>query len=295
MIGTMKKIEEGLKSVCSMKYFFDTEFIDDGKTIELISIGIVSEDGRKYYAISNCFNEDKACDWVKENVIKSLEGSRNHLLTINREIREFVGSDPSPTFWAYYGAYDWVIMCQLFGRMLDLPNGWPHYYMDVKQLAVSMKTEVLGGPQLPPQKTLKHNALNDAEWTKECYEFLEDGGGILMNKLTNKDIGYWKKLVIAGQTLREGDIMRLLRELSDALHENARLRQVIGQSLARLKGHGAMLEAIAILEQTSKTNEQRLERELPAFKKAVEKFTRECTPEQAKNIVGKILNENSKS
>ena len=29
-----------------MRYFYDTEFIDDGRTIELISIGIAAEDGR---------------------------------------------------------------------------------------------------------------------------------------------------------------------------------------------------------------------------------------------------------
>lgn len=33
-----------------MKYFLDTEFHEDGKTIDLISIGIVAEDGREYYA-----------------------------------------------------------------------------------------------------------------------------------------------------------------------------------------------------------------------------------------------------
>lgn len=31
-----------------MRYFYDTEFIEDGHTIELISIGVVAEDGREY-------------------------------------------------------------------------------------------------------------------------------------------------------------------------------------------------------------------------------------------------------
>ena len=29
-----------------MRYFYDTEFIEDGRTIELISIGVAAEDGR---------------------------------------------------------------------------------------------------------------------------------------------------------------------------------------------------------------------------------------------------------
>ena len=54
------------------KYFYDTEFIEDGKTIDLISIGIVCEDGREYYAQSVEFDESKASEWVKENVLNGL-------------------------------------------------------------------------------------------------------------------------------------------------------------------------------------------------------------------------------
>ena len=35
-----------------MKYFYDCEFIDDGHTIQLVSLGMVAEDGRAYYAQS---------------------------------------------------------------------------------------------------------------------------------------------------------------------------------------------------------------------------------------------------
>lgn len=64
-----------------MKYFIDTEFIEGfhkpyfGKRrhhIDLISIGIVAEDGREYYAISNEYRYKAASDWVKENVINSI-------------------------------------------------------------------------------------------------------------------------------------------------------------------------------------------------------------------------------
>ena len=58
-----------------MKYWYDTEFIETGakNPIDLISIGMVAEDGREYYAISTELNA-KACerDWVKENVLKCL-------------------------------------------------------------------------------------------------------------------------------------------------------------------------------------------------------------------------------
>lgn len=77
-----------------MKYFIDTEFIEGFKKplfvkgrhfIDLISIGIVAEDGREYYAISNEYNWNDADNWVKENVIvpmytQEISGDkRNHI------------------------------------------------------------------------------------------------------------------------------------------------------------------------------------------------------------------------
>ncbi|MGL5060915.1 MAG: hypothetical protein ACRC62_13145 [Microcoleus sp.] len=55
-----------------MKYWFDTEFIEDGRTIDLISIGIVAEDDREYYAINYDCDFSKASDWVRENVLSKL-------------------------------------------------------------------------------------------------------------------------------------------------------------------------------------------------------------------------------
>lgn len=64
-----------------MKIFFDTEFIDDGESIELISIGMVSEDGRQFYAENRECDLSKACKWVVENVFPSLQGGRALYLT----------------------------------------------------------------------------------------------------------------------------------------------------------------------------------------------------------------------
>src|SRR3954452_23658432 len=37
------------------RYFYDTEFIEDGTTIDLVSIGVVDETGREFYAVSTEF------------------------------------------------------------------------------------------------------------------------------------------------------------------------------------------------------------------------------------------------
>lgn len=166
-----------------MKYFFDTEFIEDGKTIDLISIGIVAEDSREYYAISTEFYEKKASQWVKDNVIAKLPPRYANPMyesprlvekskawksreQIKKDILAFIGDD-KPEFWAYYADYDHVALCQLFGTMMDLPNGWPMYTRDIKQLCDSK-----GNPQLPEQGKGEHHALADARWTKEAYIFL---------------------------------------------------------------------------------------------------------------------------
>jgi 3' exoribonuclease, RNase T-like len=151
-----------------MKYWFDTEFIEDGRTIDLISIGIVAEDGRKFYCEFD-FDHRRASPWVKENVIPHLKGDTTYRKAIAAKlITEFCGEKPE--FWAYYGAYDWVALCQLFGTMMDLPKSWPMYVRDVKQLC-----DQLGNPKLPEQGKGEHHALADAEWTKAAWQYLSEG------------------------------------------------------------------------------------------------------------------------
>ena len=55
-----------------MKLFFDTEFTGLRKDTTLISIGIVSEDGRKFYAELTDYNENQCNKWINQNVVKNL-------------------------------------------------------------------------------------------------------------------------------------------------------------------------------------------------------------------------------
>jgi hypothetical protein len=149
-----------------MRYFLDTEFIEDGKTIELLSIGIVSDDGREYYAEVSETDHTKASDWVKKNVLPHLTGTLTFRRDIAEGIKQFVGEKPQ--FWGYYADYDWVALCQLYGTMMDLPPTWPMYCRDVKQFC-----DDLGNPKLPANTRTAHNALEDARWTKEAFYYLQ--------------------------------------------------------------------------------------------------------------------------
>src|SRR5690606_11798062 len=89
---------------------------------------------------------------------------------ISADVRRFCSPElhGKPEFWGYYADYDWVVFCQLFGRMMDLPKGFPMYCRDIKQLC-----DELGNPKLPEQSSIEHHALADARWNKEAWEFLK--------------------------------------------------------------------------------------------------------------------------
>lgn len=149
-----------------MRFWFDTEFYEDGHKIDLISIGVVAEDGRTYYAETLYAHMlASTTDWLRANVWPHLRGPHVERKQIAADLVAFMGEKPE--IWAYYADYDWVALCQLHGRMIDLPKGWPMYCRDVKQLCDS-----LCNPKLLEQTTTKHDALADALWTQEAWNFL---------------------------------------------------------------------------------------------------------------------------
>lgn len=279
-----------------MKIFIDTEFLEGTQkekfpislfrkqtpnTIDLISIGLVAEDGREYYAVSKDFNLEEAWNrfdiadqtpyekqngflgrkiyWIRENVLKPIWidlflsyeseytflkgksydflekelkiGIHDKLFTfksfkalisrygksnkqISREIQDFslIGSAYSsmdkrgdilyfnsldektkqfienrnlihvfsekPEFYAYYADYDWVVFCWLFGKMMDLPSGFPMYCKDLKQMLDDKYpepklTELKCNPFVGyPKQENEHSAISDARWNQKLFNFL---------------------------------------------------------------------------------------------------------------------------
>lgn len=177
-----------------MKYWFDTEFIEDGETIDLLSIGIVCEDGRELYLCNRDANLNKTTEWMiwnvyphlgvayngelwywNENVKKdsTLRWNPESVVVSHSEIRDrvkkFMPIYPKPEIWAYYADYDWVAFCQLFGRMVDLPDGFPGWCHDLKQLQEWIGVDI----KLPEKKGRQHHSLDDAKWTREAYLWLK--------------------------------------------------------------------------------------------------------------------------
>lgn len=159
-----------------MRYFYDTEFIEDGRTIELISIGVVAEDGREYYAVSTEFDPGRAGRWVRTHVLPKLPSpaakvwrSRSR---IRADLEEFFGlgthEGPEPIeLWAWIGAYDHVVLCQLWGTMPELPAAMPRFTHELRQL-----WEERGRPELPPRSPGAHDALVDARDQRHRYAII---------------------------------------------------------------------------------------------------------------------------
>lgn len=157
-----------------MNIYFDTEFIEYPNTIELISIGMVKENGEAYYAISNEFDQAHANEWVREHVITKLESDipRKSIAEIRGEILAFIGED-QPVFWAYFGAFDWVVFCWIFGSMLDLPANFPKYFLDLKQEMVRNQLDKDWKRSTCPDPEGEHNALVDAQWNATLHQAIQ--------------------------------------------------------------------------------------------------------------------------
>lgn len=171
-----------------MRYYMDWEFLEDGRTIEPISVGIVCEDGRELYLINHDLVLDRLKDfpWVAANVVPYLP------LLSNDETGEWEWDSDNPEYeyvmqyrfwaetiqkfltgsvelWGYFSAYDHIALAQCFGRMIDLPANVPMWTNDIQQFATEHGFNVL---DVAPVNGSQHNALADAGWTMVAHQLL---------------------------------------------------------------------------------------------------------------------------
>jgi len=182
-----------------MKYFLDTEFIEKPNMIDLISIGIISENDDTFYGESINWDISQCNDWIKENVIPHLKwrndfddsvqkinsckkfthvskakvwscfGENSYIGKVMNEFISDTCDSEKIEFYGYYADYDWVVFCWLFGKMIDLPEGFPKYCKDVKQMI-----DEKGNPKKPKQISGEHDALADAIYHKYLYNWVSN-------------------------------------------------------------------------------------------------------------------------
>lgn len=190
-----------------MRLFFDMEFTGLHKNTTPISIGIVSEDGKKFYAEFTDYDESQCNDWIKENVIKNLKlagmgvgvsdtdenpplrivmGDKRY---IRQEANEWLRQFNKIQFVSDVCHYDFVLLIDLLtngGTALDLPENISavchdlnmdiarHFHVSDRE-AFDMNREKIMNDLCGPEDIVtgnKHNSLYDAQIIKTIYDLL---------------------------------------------------------------------------------------------------------------------------
>lgn len=151
-----------------MLIFFDTEFTDLTRDALLISIGLVSEDGRTFYAEisdNDAWHYEKAGDFAKTEVLPLLEGG-NCLMSM-QELKERLAAWLSSFVVSVQlttdsQAWDWPWILRLF----ETPDIWPAN-LDSKPLILQFDAEESARFADAVQEAFdaglrQHHALDDA-------------------------------------------------------------------------------------------------------------------------------------
>lgn len=182
-----------------MKIYFDTEFTGLHQFTTLVSIGLVAENGRTFYAEFTDYDKSSIDSWLQENVIDKLylpkdqtglitEGASvsirgdKHLIT--NHLTQWLNSfDEQLEMWSDCLAYDWVIFCQLWGGAFGIPKCVYYIPFDLSTLLKikGIDPDISREDFAETYQTLerrgakhnaKHNALWDAKVIKSCCEIL---------------------------------------------------------------------------------------------------------------------------
>ena len=188
-----------------MLLFFDMEFTGLRQNTTPISLGIVSEDGKRFYAEFTDYDESQCDDWIKENVIKNLKlagmgvgvsdtdenpplrivmGDKKY---IYQEMNEWLHHFDTIQFVSDVCHYDFVLLIDLLtngGTALDLPENISavchdlnmdiarHFRVSDRE-AFDMSREKIMNDLCKAEDIVtgnKHNSLYDAEVIREIYE-----------------------------------------------------------------------------------------------------------------------------
>lgn len=188
-----------------MKLFLDTEFTGLHQNTSLLSIALVDEEGRTFYAEISDYDFTQMDEWLLNNVMNNMIFSVNHFsaerFTDNRNMTRSMYSSYSVQMrgpfkevsdkltqwlkqydnieiWSDCLAYDWVLFNSLFGTALNIPSNV--YYIPFDICTVFKMKDI--DPDISRERFIedridnidlphfmKHNALWDAYVIKECY------------------------------------------------------------------------------------------------------------------------------
>lgn len=185
-----------------MKCFFDCEFTGLHKNTTLISIGIIAENGNRFYWEFTDYDKSQMNEWLRENVI----AHTSYLKDKNNEMLASLSSNLVYSFgtkercaaelkmWLNHLGeevelvsdvchYDMVLFCDIFGSAFDIPKCVAPTCIDINQMIAEFhETPISVAFDVSREGILathdikiegsKHNALYDAKVIREVYKVL---------------------------------------------------------------------------------------------------------------------------
>lgn len=155
-----------------MKIFFDTEFTGLQQDTDLMSIGLVSENGLEFYAELNDYRKDKVNDWIKANVENNFTGKNvMSMPDLRVALTDWLGMFDNVEMWSDCLAYDWVLFCEIWFGAFNVPQNIYYIPFDLSTLLkIKGFDPDVNREEFVGMKGPKHNALHDAWVIKRCHD-----------------------------------------------------------------------------------------------------------------------------
>ncbi len=180
--------------------YFDTEFTGLHKNTTLISIGLISEDGKQFYAELVDYDKSQCDKWITDNVLKHLTLQTEHFVLRNidwksevqgtksivkKHLEKWLAQFDDVQLVSDVCHYDMVLLIDLFDTAFDLPKNVNaachdinqdiarHYGISEKEAFNKSREEILIEKGISIDGD-KHNALYDAKVIKEVYKIVGD-------------------------------------------------------------------------------------------------------------------------
>lgn len=191
-----------------MKIFFDTEFTGLHKNTTLISLGMIAEDGRTFYAEFLDYDNLQVDDWIRDNVIANLKYKTcienwcnknpenfecvGYSYKIRQWLREWLEVYETVELVSDCCHYDMVLFIDIFGNAFDIPKQVNPVCHDINQdIAKYFKISETDAFDLSREAIIetaadsiestnevikiegdKHNSLYDAKVIREIYKIV---------------------------------------------------------------------------------------------------------------------------
>jgi hypothetical protein len=192
------------------KLFIDLEFTGLHQATTPISLGIVSECGKTFYAEFTDYDRTQLNDWLEENIIPNTWVAVHEPITSMGEVvgdsrwadvhvfgssdyikpflEEWLSQFEKIVIWSDCLSYDWVLFCNIWGHAFSIPENIYYIAMDIctvfemnnidpdisreEYCEIENFTEEKNKVLYNDFKSVKHNALWDAFIIRECYNKL---------------------------------------------------------------------------------------------------------------------------